>query len=179
MQPQQIIFRDDDIAYQHTAHAGELVMSEDFLYNKFIEVDKLFIKYGVTHTVAVITSEIEKAERMVRYINEHPHIDVQLHCMEHVDYSIINDMYAELSLRISKQSIIDVFNKTPTVFYPPYNKVSNSLIKTAKDLNLITSYEKCSLSGYLKGHLQPVINFHYWADECKDLEAALKKYTGK
>jgi len=179
MQTQEIIWRNDDIAFNHIAHNGEKVMDEDFLFNRFVEVDKLFIKYGVKHTIAVICHDFYKAEKMIAYIKAHSHIDVQLHCYRHEDYTLLDSMTIEEELIKAKFILFNIFKKMPTIFYPPFNKVEDLLIKAVKHINLETSFEKMSLNGYLKGQTKNVINFHSWADECVDLEVALIKYTTK
>ena len=176
MQTQEIIWRNDDIAFEHIAHNGEKAMDEDFLFNKFVEVDKLFIKYGVKHTIAIICHDFFKAERMIAYIKAHPHIDVQLHCYRHEDYTLLNPIVIESELMKSKVVFLNTFVKLPKVFYPPFNKVNDELIKTVNKFKLEVSFEKMSIQGYLKGQQQKVINFHSWADECVDLEEALIKY---
>lgn len=178
MPAQQIIWRDDDLGYAHTAHAGEIEMDSERIFNDFVKVDQLFIKYGVKHTVAVIAKDVEKSINLIEYVKAHKHIDVQLHCWEHLHYPQHMDVFSShIEKGINK--LTEVFGKRPTVFYPPYNDVCVEMRPICKQQGLELSYLKMDLIGYLKGRKVPVINFHYWADECKDLEEALKKYMGK
>lgn len=173
----EVVFRDDDIGFAHTAHKGEIVMDYDFITKKFIDIDQLFIKYGVKHTIAVIAKDIDKATELVEYIKDHPHIDVQLHCWTHDDFTELTQTEIFDQLKKGKQILKEAFGKDVKIFYPPYNKVNDLVVRTAETLGLKTSFLKMSLQNYLNGYTNDVINFHYWADECKDLENALKKYT--
>lgn len=178
MQTQKIIFRDDDIAFNYTAHAGSVIMQQEQIFSKFYNVDKLFKKYDVTHTVAIIAHEIEQADLLVEYMRDSNHIDIQLHCWKHVHYPQHLKNF-EYDIRFGKAKLEDIFGREVTTFYPPYNDVCQEMIDICKTIGIEISYDKMSLSGYLKGQTKEVVNFHYWADECIDLEPALKKYTGK
>lgn len=164
----EIIFRDDDISF-----ATDMV--------KFIRVQDIFDKYGILHTIALVTKDIGKAPELIKFINTH-NIDVQIHCYEHIDYSLeINEWLIEPQLKESIEIVKRFFNKTPTVFYPPWNKSCKKLKEVCTDLGLIVSFEKISLPAYIRaggGISQNVINFHYWAEqEVMHLEIALKMYS--
>lgn len=161
-----MIFRDDDIGF----HAGS---SEKLKQLK--RVHNLFNKYGVIHTLAIVTKDIEKDSKLINYINQQKNIDIQLHCHEHFDFQTdlqkLNDQLPE-AVAITKR----LFGKTPTVLFPPWNKSSVGIDRIAWRNGLKVATDKISLSQYLKGVKGNVVNFHYWSDECRDLEAALIKY---
>lgn len=174
----EIIWRDDDIGYAHTAHEGKEVMNQERIFYDFTRIDALFKKYRVKHTIAVIAKDLEKAQILCEYIKSNPHIDVQLHCWEHLHYPQHLDVFgSHLEKGINKIGML--FGKKPTVFYPPYNDVCQEMHTICKEYGLKLSHKKMSLDGYLRGYNADTINFHFWASECVDLEAALKKYTGK
>ena len=180
MQTQKkIIFRDDDIGYGYFIPSENRHLSYEYVLSKFVEVDQLFIKYGVDHHIAIVANHFEKAKELIEYIKKHPHIKPQLHCWDHDDYAKLDDHKVINDLKNGAKKIHDTLGIIPTVFYPPFNSINEFGKLAAKMNGMDTSYRKMSLSGYLRGRLDDVINFHYWADECKDLEAALKKYTGK
>jgi peptidoglycan/xylan/chitin deacetylase (PgdA/CDA1 family) len=161
-----MIFRDDDIGF-HVGNSAKL--------KRFKEIHSLFNKYGVTHTIAIVTENIEKDKSLIKYIKSQKNIDVQLHCHEHIDYSKdLQKLHDHLPKAV--EIATKLFSK-PTVLYPPWNASSIGVerISWRNGLKVVTN--KISLSQYLKGVKGDVVNFHYWADECKDLEAALKKYT--
>lgn len=159
------IFRDDDIGF----HKGKL--------KRFKEVHSLFNKYGVNHTIAIVTKDIEKDKSLIKYIKSQKNINVQLHCHEHIDYS--KDLQ-KLHENIPKAVEIatKLFSK-PTILYPPWNASSVGVERIAWRNGLRVSTNKISLSQYLKGVKGDVVNFHYWSDECELLEEALKKYVNK
>lgn len=164
-----ITFRDDDI--------GPLTKLEDFK-----KVHSLFELYGVMHTVALITNRLEENIELVEYINKASYIDVQLHCWDHIQFTSNHEIAAS-DLQRGIDKIVSLFGVQPTVFYPTWNMVDDKIIKIAADLGLKTSYEKISLSQYIrtKGDVKErVINFHYWAyDDAMLIEPALKIYTSR
>jgi peptidoglycan/xylan/chitin deacetylase (PgdA/CDA1 family) len=161
-----MIFRDDDIGF----HAGSSQKLK-----RFKEIHSLFNKYGVIHTIAIVTENIEKDKGLIKYIKTQKNIDVQLHCHEHIDYSKdLQKLQDHLPKAVEIAS--KLFSK-PTVLFPPWNASSIGVERIAWSNWLKVVTNKISLSQYMKGVRGDVVNFHYWADECKDLEAALKKYT--
>lgn len=163
-----MIYRDDDISYKTSL--GEFKL-----------VHNLFIKYGVIHTIALITENIDKNPELVQYIKEND-IDVQLHCFEHLD-STLNTSILKEQLQKGINIIEKQFGKRPTTFYPPWNKVNIEVIHIATELNLEVSFNKISLSQYIRKEgkvSESTINFHYWSKEDFDLlEKALIITTNK
>lgn len=159
----QLVWRDDDVSVNTTV-------------DQLHRIHELFLKHGVTHTIAVICKNFIKNRDLIKYLNETPSYGIQIHCWEHVDitnFRLSDHYYAiESCLRVFKQAGF----KEPTTIYPAWNKSTPLLEKSANKFGLVVSNDKMSLSGYLKGHTKQVINFHYWAPEMSDLEAALWKY---
>jgi peptidoglycan/xylan/chitin deacetylase (PgdA/CDA1 family) len=163
-----MIFRDDDIGF-HAGNSSKL--------KRFKEVHSLFNKYGVIHTIAIVTNDIEKDKALIKYIKSQKNIDVQLHCHEHIDYSKdLQKLHENLPKAVE---IATRLFKKPTTLFPPWNASSIGVERIAWKNGLKVSTNKISLSQYLKGVKGDVINFHYWADECEDLEQVLKKYVNK
>lgn len=141
----------------------------------FKKIHSLFIKYKVPHTVTLICKDFDKNKSLVKYLKDSK-IDVQIHAWDHFDYpKNIEQVKKDLPKCVAMVS--NVFSKRPTTLYPPWNLSSPELEKVAKENGLTVSNKKISLSQYLRGVEGEVINFHGWSDECKDLEAALIKYT--
>lgn len=163
----EIIFRDDDI-------------SCDTDISKFRRVQELFDKYKVPHTIALVTKDIEKAPELIKFINLN-NIDVQVHCYEHVDYSIEDNLiYIKSHLLESIAIIKKYFDKSPGIFFPPWNHTSEKMEEISSALGLTVSVEKLSLQAYIRaggGVKEKVVNFHYWKDEeMMFLEIALRLY---
>lgn len=161
---QQLIWRNDDLDFNTTAAQLQ-------------PIHALFQKYGVTHTVAVICKGLHKNPELIQYLKSTPGYDIQIHCWEHVDITEMgtSDIWYAIDscLRVFKQCGFE----RPTTIYPAWNKSTPILEKCANKFGLEVSNKKMSLSGYLKGQSEGVVNFHYWAEECVDLEAALSKYV--
>lgn len=156
-----MIFRDDDI-------------SKDTDLKKFKAVHELFNKYGVLHTVALICKDIEQNKPLLKYLKSQKNIDIQVHAWEHFNFQEnLERLHTELPQAVE---IITKHFKKPTILYPPWNKSSIGVERIAWTNGLKVITNKISLSQYLRGVKGDVINFHFWADEVKDLEAALKKY---
>lgn len=163
------IYREDDLSIETK---GERL-------KRFKAAHALLVKYNVLHTVALICHDIEKNKALVRYMQaevKRGTMSVQVHCWDHVDLTIDpSRLLYELPLCI--QSISELFGQRPTTLFPPWNRSNEMVEEIAKANGLKVSNKKMSLSGYLKGQNEDVINWHSWADEIIDLEAALKKYT--
>jgi hypothetical protein len=63
----QRIFRDDDVG-----------LATEKSFARFLEVDALFKKHWVRHTVAVICNGLSDAYKLVQYINDNDRFDVQV-----------------------------------------------------------------------------------------------------
>lgn len=164
-----IIWRDDDILWggDGQSPAGPLT--------RLTQVDDLFQKYGLIHTVAVLASSL--TADVVALLKER-RMDVQLHAWKHDDLSV--DANARGELRQAVERVEELFGVRPTTLYPPWNRVSRPLYKAAKELGLAVSHEKVSLGSYLEYahvHRDLVINFHYWADEIAMLEPAMQLHS--
>lgn len=162
----KICFRNDDVG-------------KDTDLKLFKQVHSLFIKYNVLHTVALICNGIESNKPLVKYLKyevDKGRIDIQVHCYDHFDFCI-NPAQLSEDLPKSVEIITTLFGKRPTILFPPWNKSNPIVERIAGQNGLRVSNQKISLSQYLRGVRGEVINYHSWSDECKDLEAALIKYT--
>lgn len=161
-----MIFRNDDVSYKTEV-------------SQFEEVHKLFKKYTVLHTIALICRGIEKNPELIKYINDN-NIDVQVHCWDHRELTR-NPKATDEELKLCIETITTHFKHRPITLYPPWNK-SNEQLETICALNGLTvSTQKISLSQYIRLNGQvreKVINFHSWAvPDILILEDALKLYS--
>ena len=161
-----MIYRDDDV-------------SKDTDLKRFKEIHSLFIKYNVLHTVSLICAGIEKNMPLLKYLQQQKKagtLDIQVHAWDHFDFTT-NLPQVVIDLPKCVNAIKNFFAGTPDTLYPPWNKSSPDVEYIAWQNNLRVSNKKISLSQYLRDVKGEVINWHYWADEVNQLEAALKKYT--
>jgi peptidoglycan/xylan/chitin deacetylase (PgdA/CDA1 family) len=167
-------WRDDDVLY--TPQIGIDVGTINYL-ERFIDTDRLLEQYGVIHEVALLAKGIDENTAWVNYIKAHPHIHVQLHGWEHIDYTKNHDRVREDIVR-SLDKIEATFGVRPPVWFPPWNRTDEFCNQVCSELGLIPSPNKISLSDFVARPTDNVvINFHYWASCDTDyLEAALKVY---
>lgn len=163
-----MIFRDDDISC--------FTNLDDFK-----RVHDLFNKYETLHTIALIAKDIERHPSLIDYIKSQSNIDVQLHCWDHIDLTECHIITVKASLEHGIQKMEEIFNKIPTILYPPWNRSDERLEEACKEQKLEVSHKKISLPQYIKFNgdvSESTINFHYWAaQEVMYLEAALIIYN--
>ncbi len=164
-----MIFRDDDIS----VHTDLAVLKP---------VHQIFKKYMVMHTVAIIAKDIDMNTELVMYLKRE-NFDIQLHCFEHYNLTELTAEQLDIALLKSTNMFKRCGFDLPIRLYPPWNKTSQAVNVLAWDkYNLEVSYKKCSLAQYVaaNGNVDvDVVNFHYWDDEIKDLDEALRIYTEK
>lgn len=162
-----MIFRDDDIS----VHTDLAVLKP---------VHDIFKKYLVMHTVAIIAKDIDMNTELVMYLKRE-NFDVQLHCWEHYNFSEAPLQQLETDLLRCKNMFARCGFDKPVTLYPPWNKTTHAVDVMAWDKQrLKVSNKKCSLSYYVANNGKvdvDVVNFHYWDDECKDLDEALRIYN--
>ncbi len=160
------IWRDDDIQ-----------VSTDL--KQFILVDEIFKKHKVNHTIAVIAKDIEIHQGLVKYIKKNPHIDVQLHCWEHIRYSDM-DLFKK-HLKFGRDSLEEIFEKPVNIWYPPWNETTEDMNKVAKSLGLNPYPQHTTLMEYLKDNGNSrfdTVIFHYWfTGDVVLLDRALELYN--
>jgi len=163
-----MIFRNDDVSYK--TEVGQ-----------FAEIQKLFKKEIILHTIALICKNIEKNPELITFINNN-NIDVQIHCWEHYNF-IENKKQLAADLPRCIKTIEKHFNHSPSIVYPPWNQSDDEVVKICEANGLQISKKKVSLSQYIRceGDVEEdVINFHSWSyDEIIVLEKALKIYSKK
>ncbi len=155
-----IIWRDDDI------------LMPPHSLGKLLAVDDILQRHGALHTIAIIAETL--TEEVAAVIRERG-MSAQLHCWSHDDLSVDEVAIAQLPQAVAK--IEDMVGVRPTTLYPPWNRASPLLVKVAKALGLSVSWEKVSLSQYIRFRgsvTEPAVNFHYWhAPDVEQLEVAL------
>jgi peptidoglycan/xylan/chitin deacetylase (PgdA/CDA1 family) len=167
-----MIFRDDDPS----------LFTRGEKFDQFVAFHEVFNRYNVLHTIAMITRDIEKNVPLIEYIKCQKNIDVQLHCVDHIDFTQ-NHHQVEWQLRTAADDIERIFGKRPTVFYPTWNKTDAFVDAVAGKLGLKVSWKKITLDQFIRvgGDVaEDTINMHFWhyGDQV-NLEPALSLYTRK
>jgi hypothetical protein len=163
-----MIWRDDDI--------GAKTSLEELR-----AVDDLFQASGlVQHTIAVVAAGLERRPDLVNFIRERRML-VQLHCWEHHDLSL--DTKARAMLPRAVDLLEQLFQRRPTVLYPPWNQTNEALHEAAAALGLRVSATKVSLAQFLRAGgdvREDTINFHYWhAPDVEQLAPAIRLHLEK
>ena len=154
---------------------------------KFTKLDELrrvndiFLKYGLTHTVALITNGIEERTTLIDYLKSAGNFDIQLHCHDHFDFTKLSDVEV-IGQFLSSFDIFDLCGfKKPVTWFPPWNKSNAFSAHIASIFGLKMSNQKVSLGYFIanNGKVEAdVINFHSWHEpEQMLLEPAFKLIT--
>lgn len=168
-----ITWRDDDPALQTRGQK----------FDQFKAFHRVFQKYGVLHTIALITRDVEQNEPLINFIKEHRNeFDVQLHCVDHLDFTH-NHKEVEWQLKTGADDIERIFGKRPTTWFPTWNKTDDFVNSIAERLGLKVSFRKISIDQFIRCDgdvVEDVVNMHFWnyGDQI-NLAEALKIYTRK
>lgn len=158
-----MLFRDDDI----NKYAD---------VNLLMEIQGLFVKYNKVHTVTLEMEDLWENRALWYWLMMTPNLDVALHGLRHDDYStfdyrtIQDHLGCALEYWEENSKRAGYKYKPITVFYPPWNKVSDDVHRACKDLGL--EVNDCVDTA-------KVYNFHWWECIYKEnldkLEEMLKK----
>lgn len=146
----------------------------DFRMNpeEYIENHEKFIKADVVETAVIQIAKDGKLNRvdplLVNYMNTVTHWDLQLHGWEHAEYDkmtydeIIKDLGASIAW------MRRMFNKGPTVWYPPWNKRTDVMEKAAEFFGLEIDNESCDISRFIREKEAGIfkgnsVYFHLWS----------------
>lgn len=155
-----LIYRDDDIS---------VTSNSELVYR----VHNLFIKHNKVHTIALLMKDIWDNKEIWHWLMTAKNLEICLHGWEHSDYSIMSEGdirhnftwcfdYWKEKLACHKKDFIPIKK-----FLPPWNRVSEALIKVADEFGM-------EVDNRVGGE---IYNFHYWAlyDDwrMKDLEGRL------
>lgn len=141
-----MIYRDDDIGKFSDV-------------NLLIEIQKLFDKHKKIHTVTLIMHDLWESRGVWEWLMTTPNLDIALHGWQHVDYSpfqfqaMVDELNTALHYWRENIERMGYEYKEITVFYPPWNKVSDNmrLASSKVGLELNDCVDK-----------DEVYNFHWW-----------------
>jgi len=137
----------------------------------YINIHEEFIRAGLIETAVLQFTQDGRIKNfrqdLLDYMTTTPNWDFQIHGWEHTKYSemetdaIIKDIAACICL------CQRLFNRTPTVWYPPWNCYSENMKKAADFLGLTISNESYDIGRFIRevgdgtyqGH---TVYFHGW-----------------
>ncbi len=142
---------------------------------EFRRIHSVFQKHNRIHTVVCEMNRLWENKSLFWLLLTDPLINVELHGLEHTDYSITGDhiMRHDLWMAIdywetNAKRMLGVNElsslKTITTFFPPWNKIAPYTESVCKELNLRLSYkqEDCKWM------------FHWWATTPEEVEMRLR-----
>lgn len=149
------VWRDDDIAVDTTG----------LRLRQLLEVDDLFQRYNVPHTVAVIAEGLWRNPEVIETILRRGMVP-QLHGWTHDD--LTKSATARAALGDAVDLLTALFGQRPTVLYPPWNRSNGKVERAAEALGLRVEPDKASLDQFvrLRGDFSlRTVNFHFWSGE--------------
>lgn len=160
----RVILRQDDLDFR--------LDPQDYIDNheKFIKADLIetaVVQY--THDGNIPNYP----EKLIKYMNEAPNWDIQLHGWSHDDYAKLPKWIVREHLLKAKEMSMKLFNKYPTVFYPPWNSVTDETREVVESIGMTVDNESYDISRFIrevkakeyKGHS---VYFHLWNHTEKD-----------
>jgi len=180
----EVIFRDDDVFWDFSGCAP-CNADHHYDFQEFVWWDRMFEERNVKHVCSCICGEMDNRPELVKYIKDHPHIEVQIHGWQHKPYYQLSYEECYEDFKKSKETIEKIFGKTPKIYYPTWNKVGIQDIKAAGDLGLEVRKEHIGVLDYASiqdgefpKHRE--INWHFWAeDNNRYISICLDKYVDR
>lgn len=174
---QIVIFTDDDVGYaeNHKTAANRL--------KKLIPVHESYNKYNVIHGIGYITGTQQTQKDTTNYLLSQKNISIQLHAHHHCDFTTLSEDRLRMQFDSGIKIIQDVFNTTPTTWYPPFHARNELTDKIASEYGLVIRDESTLSPLYFLR--KPKSNFyasktichHFWSDRINQrVEPALKVY---
>lgn len=122
--------------------------------SQYIEIHEAFLKAGLIETLAMQWSQWGRIctvkQDLVDYINNTPGYDIQLHGFAHFHYDeweydfIVRDLAA--SIYFSER----YFKKRPTIWFPPWNCMSNNMERAAAFVGMEISNESNDIWRFIR-----------------------------
>jgi peptidoglycan/xylan/chitin deacetylase (PgdA/CDA1 family) len=140
-------------------------------YTHYVNIHEEFIKADLIET-AVIQYTLhmnvnEYDQTLIKYMKETPNWDLQLHGWSHVEYDGMDFNYIVRDLSACMYQSYRLFGKVPTVWYPPWNRISIAMERAASFVGLKVDNESYDIqrfireasAGTYRGHS---VYFHGW-----------------
>lgn len=173
---------------------GIIIRSDDFDFRmeaeKYIAIHEEFIKAGLIETANTQFTQWGRLQvipqELIDYINSHQDsYDIQIHGWGHFRYDEEEYDFIVRDLSACIYWCQKLFNVTPTVFYPPWNCMSNNMERAAEKVGLRIDNESNDIAKFIReakveiardgiwrGHS---VYFHGWKqDEMEQFPEMLK-----
>lgn len=152
-----------------------VIRSDDFDFrlpaSQYIAVHEKFVEADLVETAVLQFTQDGRLSyfdpELIKYMNEASCWDFQIHGWEHTKY---NEMQPDTIVRDIGAAMFfceKLFNKKPTVWYPPWNIWSGTMETAAKTLGLTIDNESYDIAKFIRnveaktydGHS---VYFHSW-----------------
>lgn len=138
---------------------------------EYIQIHEEFIKRKLTETAVLQFAQFGRLanfpKELIVYMREAPYWDLQLHGWEHAHYDEMKYDFVVRDMAAAIYMCEDLFDITPTVWYPPWNCYSQEMDRAAEYLNLKIDRESNDIAKFIReveagtfdGHS---VYFHAW-----------------
>lgn len=125
--------------YQVETKEEKVAISFDAAWgaDKTQEIMQVLKQYNANATFFLVGFWVDDYPEITKEIAKNG-FEIGTHSTSHLDMATISQSEVEKDLKASISTIHSVSGITPTLFRPPYGSYNNTLIKTAKSLNLTT-----------------------------------------
>jgi len=136
-----IIIRSDDWDFRFGIERYQLVHRE-FAKRNLVETANLqFCQHG---TLTPFN------ETLVNYLLNTKGYDIQLHCWEHILYATMSEAVITRDLAAASYYFMKYFKRLPSVWYPPWNMVSQKMIEVADKFGMKVDNESYDIKRFIR-----------------------------
>jgi peptidoglycan/xylan/chitin deacetylase (PgdA/CDA1 family) len=159
---------------------------------QYIDNHEKFIRAGLTETAVVQYThdgrEPNYHPELIKYMNEAPNWDIQLHGWEHAEYDKMSpdDILSHLQKSVDKAQ--ELFGKKPTIWFTPWNRRNEIMEDVARSFGITISNESNDISKFIREMKDGTFNgttlyYHLWnRDEAVQIDEMIeyaKKYESR
>src|SRR3990167_1630268 len=151
--------------------------------SQYINIHEKFIGAGVNETAVLQFTSDNRVKTfdptLIKYMNEAPNWEFAVHGWSHAEYDGMDFDHIVRDLSACLYWTQRLFHKSPTVWYPPWNRYSIPMERAAVELGLTIDNESFDIAKFIRavkandynGHS---LYFHGWkADEMIQFEEML------
>lgn len=166
----------------------EVIRHDDFDFrlsaDEYVAIHEEFIKAGLVETAVLQFTQYGNISNydplLIKYMNESPNWDFAIHGWAHTEYDGMDYNYIVRDLAACKHMTQELFGKTPLVWYPPWNRLSNTMERAAQYMDLTISNESYDIARFIRevesqDYKGRTFYFHGWkSDEVIQLPRAIE-----
>jgi len=159
-----------------------VIRSDDFDFRldtkDYIKVHELFLERKLTETAVLQFAQFDRLgnfdPELIDYMRTVPGYDFQIHGWQHDKYSEMEFTHIVRDLAAAKYMCLSLFNKMPTVWYPPWNCYSEAMKIAADSLGMKIDNESYDIAKFIREvkegrYLGHSFYFHAWQKTERDL----------